>query len=180
MADFVQNGIGGFTHRWLNYFFTLAQAAGDISKDPSTKVGAVIVKDKYVLGTGFNGFPCGVHDDQKEYSHRYERPIKYDYTAHAEANALMQCCLHGRSTKDATIFVTHQPCIECTKLLIQAGIKQIFFNNYTLPPKDGYDPADWRSKLSLAENMCSEAGVIFYGFDKQLNLVNSNADLVLL
>ena len=57
---------------------------------------------------------------------------------------------------------------------------KIFFNNYTLPPKEGYDPADWRSKLSLAENMCSEAGVIFYGFDKQLNLVNSNADSVLL
>lgn len=90
------------------------------SKDPSTKVGAVIVNDdKQVIGIGYNGFPRKVFDGESRY---ITKDAKYLFVSHAERNALDNTFT---STKGATLYTTLCPCNECTKGIIQRGIKRV-------------------------------------------------------
>lgn len=113
---------------WKEYFSKFAILTSQRSKDPVTKVGAVIVnKENRILGTGYNGFPNGIKDDELPWgkeSKKYEE-TKYAYVVHAEANCLinaLQADLRG-----CTIYITQFPCNECTKLIIQKGIKKIIY-----------------------------------------------------
>lgn len=106
---------------WQEYFMGFAEHAAKKSKD-STKVGAVLVDDKgSVILTGFNGPPRGV----KDVPERFERPIKYFYASHAEANLINFAARNGIRTEGCTVVTTHMPCAACTRALIQAGIKVI-------------------------------------------------------
>src|SRR4029079_7987520 len=90
------------------------------SKDPSTKVGCVIIRpDRTQASAGFNGFPRGVEDTPERYA---DREIKYGLVVHAEANAIVTARepLHGY-----TLYCTHSPCCECAKLIVQAGIARV-------------------------------------------------------
>jgi dCMP deaminase len=90
-------------------------------------VGAVLVKDKRILTTGFNGSPAGLpHCDDIGHLLVDGHCVR---TIHAETNAIIQAALHGVSTNGATCYVTHFPCINCTKTLINAGITRIVFLN---------------------------------------------------
>lgn len=110
---------------WDEYYLILAFAASLRSKDPSSKVGAVIVKGSTVV-PGYNGFPRGI-DDLAE---RWERPHKYDYVVHAESNALSNAQF---DVTGSTMYITHHPpCSECAKLIIQRGIKNIICGDLTL------------------------------------------------
>lgn len=108
--------------KWSRRFLTLARTIASWSKDPSTKVGAVAVGDgRQILCEGYNGLPRGVGDN----SDRMERPAKYLWTVHAEANLVAHAAAHGVSLRGATVYVTHNPCAQCAALLIQAGIKRV-------------------------------------------------------
>ena len=90
-------------------------------------VGAVLVRDKRILTTGFNGSPAGLpHCDDVGHLLVDGHCVR---TIHAETNAIIQAALHGVSTKGATCYVTHFPCINCTKILINAGITRIVYLN---------------------------------------------------
>lgn len=105
---------------WDQRFMDLAAHVSLWSKDPSTKVGAVIVNsDKLVLSLGYNGFPRGVLDLEERYK---DRPTKYLFVAHAERNALDNS--YG-DMRGATLYTTLCPCNECTKSIIQKGIKKV-------------------------------------------------------
>jgi dCMP deaminase len=118
---------------WDEYFLMLAKLAATRSTCLAFPVGAVIVKDRQVLATGYNGSPSGtVHctaqgfcypglsscDASKEFPSR---------AVHAEANAIAQAAKHGIPTDNATIYVTLEPCISCLKLIIASGIKEVFY-----------------------------------------------------
>ena len=104
---------------WNQRFMDLAHHVADWSKDPSTKVGAVIVNDnKQVLGLGYNGFPRGVYDCPERYNNR---SIKLLFVAHAERNALD----NATSVEGATLYSTLFPCTDCAKGIIQRGIKRV-------------------------------------------------------
>lgn len=107
--------------RWDLRFMELAKHYADWSKDPSTKIGAVIVDDlNRQLGQGYNGFPRGVSDDPERYA---DREVKYPLVVHAELNAILNCTLPPRG---ATLYVYPlPPCPECTKAIIQSGIKRV-------------------------------------------------------
>jgi dCMP deaminase len=108
---------------WDKRFLDLAEHVSSWSKDPSTKVGAVIVnQDKQVLSLGYNGFPRGVEDLEERYK---DRPTKYLYVAHAERNALDNAFT---DTRGATLYTTLCPCNECSKSIIQKGIKRVVTN----------------------------------------------------
>lgn len=114
---------------WDEYFMSIAILSSMRSKDPHTKVGAAIIsEDHKVLSLGYNGMPIGVDDNVIPWagsdSGLPRLETKYPYVCHAELNAILNASsdLHG-----STIYVTLFPCNECTKAIIQAGIKKIIY-----------------------------------------------------
>lgn len=104
----------------------IAQLSSKRSKDPKTQVGACIVnKDNKIVGIGYNGFPKHISDDEFPWKDegRYLE-TKYPYVVHAEANAILNAT---QNLKDCTLYVTLFPCNECTKLIIQSGIKELVY-----------------------------------------------------
>lgn len=86
------------------------------------QVGALIVKDKMIISDGFNGTPEGFENDCED-----ETGLTKSYVLHAEANAITKVAKSGNNSLGATLYVTTSPCIECSKLIIQAGIKRVVF-----------------------------------------------------
>lgn len=86
------------------------------------KVGAIIVKDKMIISDGYNGTPAGF-ENVCEDDDNHTKP----YVLHAEANAITKVACSNNSSDGATLYVTSSPCIECSKLIIQAGIKRVVF-----------------------------------------------------
>jgi dCMP deaminase len=92
------------------------------------KVGALLVKDKMIISDGYNGTPSGFENECEDEENKTKT-----YVLHAEANAITKVAKSGNSSLCATLYVTSSPCIECSKLIIQAGIKRVVFTeNYRL------------------------------------------------
>lgn len=89
------------------------------------KVGAIIVKDKMIISDGYNGTPAGF-ENVCEDDDGHTKP----YVLHAEANAITKVARSNNSSEGATLYVTASPCLECAKLIIQAGIRRVVFNEY--------------------------------------------------
>lgn len=97
------------------------------------KVGALIVKDKMIISDGYNGTPAGFENVCEDENH-----LTIPYVLHAEANAITKIARSGNNSEGATLYVTDAPCIECSKLIIQSGIKKVFYaRQYRLT--DGID-----------------------------------------
>ena len=97
------------------------------------KVGALIVKDKMIISDGFNGTPTGFENVCED-----ENNVSKPYVLHAEANAITKIARSGNNSDGATLYVTDSPCLECSKLIIQAGIKRVvYMREYRLT--DGVD-----------------------------------------
>ena len=112
---------------WDEYFMGLAYLSAMRSKDPSTQVGACIVdKDKKVVSIGYNGMPRGVDDDKIPWGKGEGLDSKYLYVCHAEFNAILNT-RDGSALKDCAIYVTLFPCNECSKAIVQTGIKEIIY-----------------------------------------------------
>jgi dCMP deaminase len=128
---------------WDEYFMQIARTVATRATCPRASVGAVLTRDRRILTTGYNGAPRGV-------AHCTEVGclVVHDHcqrATHAEANAIVQGALHGVSLQGATAYCTHEPCVNCSKLLISAGIVRIVY--LTAYP----DP--------VASMLLSEAGV---------------------
>jgi len=92
------------------------------------KVGALLVKDKMIISDGYNGTPSGFENVCEDENNKTK-----SYVLHAEANAITKVAKSGNNSLDATLYVTSSPCLECSKLIIQAGIKRVVFTeNYRL------------------------------------------------
>lgn len=138
--------------KWDKRFMDLAENIAGWSSCCRRQVGAIIVKDRRIVATGYNGAPEGILNCvDRKCCIREEKNIpsgthaELCYSVHAEQNAVCQAARLGVSVKDGTIYVTHQPCIICAKILINAGIKRIVY-------KYGYP-----DQLSL--EILKEAGV---------------------
>lgn len=113
---------------WDQYFMGIALLSARRSKDPHTQVGACIVdSDNKILSVGYNGMPCGCSDDDYPWDNISDDPLntKYLYVCHAELNALLN--YSGFKLKGARIYTTLFPCNECTKALIQSGIREVIY-----------------------------------------------------
>lgn len=111
----------------LENYYKQALAVSEISPDEQTKVGALLIHGKTgaVLSSGFNGFIRGACDDKLPKT----RPDKYPYMVHAEANLVTNCARHGISTDECFVFCTLSPCVNCMRLLYQAGISQVYYKD---------------------------------------------------
>lgn len=135
---------------WDEYFIQVAETVAVKSKDRSTQVGAIIVNKQHsILSTGFNGFPRGIDDYVEE---RHERPTKYIWTEHAERNAIYNAAYLGHSLKDAKMYTTLFPCVECTRAIIQSGIVELVC---PAPQDDGF----WAENMRQSFEMLREAEI---------------------
>lgn len=136
---------------WDGYFIEHSKVVANKSKDRSTKVGAVLVKSKRIIGTGFNGLPCGVKDTLE----RYTSPDKYKWIVHAEENVLMNCAKEGVAVDGSTLYVSPlPPCSSCAKSIIQCGVKEVVYFSPFIPER-------WKDDTNFAKSILIEAGVKF-------------------
>lgn len=135
-------------------YFRLAEFQADLfSKDPNTKVCALFIAPESlsILQSGFNGMPRKIDEHKAE---RWERPEKYQWVSHAEANGICNAARHGISLDGSTAVITLFPCSTCAKLLIQSGIREVV----TEPPDVVLRP-HWQSDFEFSKAMLEEAGV---------------------
>ena len=145
--------------KWAQRFIDLAFHLSGWSKDPSTKVGCVVVgEDREIRSTGFNGFPRGISDDNERLT---DRAKKYPLICHAEENAIMHAARIGVSLKGNTAFVTWPPCSRCARSLIQAGIREVVY------PTPQEIPERWLEDFETSNGMLKEAGVLVRTVDPQ-------------
>ena len=144
---------------WDEYFMQMSQLTAQRSTCLRRKVGAVIVKDKHIIATGYNGAPRGLkHCVELGGCLREKLKIPSGQrhelcrALHAEQNAIIQAATLGQSIEDGTIYITHQPCAICAKMIINAGLKRIVV-------KEGY-PDD------LSVEILDEAGLKIVMLDK--------------
>lgn len=121
------------------------------SKDRSSKVGAVIVKDREIVTTGYNGFPRGCDDDVDE---RHDRPEKYHWTLHGELNAVINAARQGKSTLGCDMYLNWYPCDRCSGVIVNSGIKKIFCDE-----EPNWNDERWGDDFKRAEKILNEGGV---------------------
>lgn len=142
--------------KFIDYYMKIAEVTAQLSYAVRLKVGAVLVRDNQIIGTGYNGMPSGWNNNcenkiydtgdggwlspeefeikypYEEYHKEAERNVRYGLKTnpevlHAESNALMKVARSTESSLDATMFCTHAPCIDCAKLIYQAGIIKLYY-----------------------------------------------------
>lgn len=133
---------------WDNYFMSIAKIASLRSKDPNTKVGAVLVDSSHhIVGTGYNGFPSGVDESQLPINREGDfLNTKYPFIVHAEINCILNTTV--LSLKYTTLYCSLFPCNECTKAIIQKGIKEVVYLEDKYHNDDAYIAS--RKLLDLA------------------------------
>jgi dCMP deaminase len=141
------------TSKWNRRYIDLAREVSTWSKDPSKKIGAVIVGEHcQILSQGYNGFPRGVFDFEDRYN---DRPTKYKYVVHAEMNAIYNATLNGVKCHGSSLYVWGLPiCSECAKGIIQVGIKHVYIPNESF----GVNPM-WDEAFEFSKSMFEESGV---------------------
>ena len=137
---------------WDEYFMEMAELTAKRSTCMRRHVGAVIVKDRHAIATGYNGAPSGImHCEERGGCIRQQLNVpsgqrhELCMALHAEQNAIIQAAVMGNSVEGGTIYITHQPCAICAKMILNAGIKRILI-------KEGYPD-------ELAASILDEAGL---------------------
>ena len=153
---------------WTDYFISIARLVAQRSKDPSTQVGTVVINpyDNTLISTGYNGFPRGCSDDEfpwgngkaeesslkvpAEFSNSVWLNTKYPYVVHAEANALIRA---RQNCVGFVLYTTLFPCNECAELIIQAGIKKVYYLNIV-------EKETWKECFQATQRMFKSAEVV--------------------
>ena len=136
---------------WSEYFMTITNMVAKRSTCLRRHVGAILVKNKRILATGYNGAPAGIRHCEETGCIRLSSGVPSGQRhelcrgLHAEQNAIIQAAYHGVSISGSTLYCTNKPCIICSKMLINAGIKKIIYG-------EGYEDP-------LADEMLTEAGI---------------------
>ncbi len=141
--------MSGWSPRWVE----MARLVASWSKDPSTKVGAVVVdQTERLLGIGWNGFARGVEDSPERLN---DRATKYKFVVHAEMNAILNAGYMGVPIAGSTMYVVGLPCCnECAKAIVQSGVSNVIM----VLDKE---PENWRQSFEITEQMFNESGVKF-------------------
>lgn len=136
---------------WDRFFIDASKGIAQRSKDPSMKVGAVIVRpNKTIAGLGYNGFPRGVRDDAERYANR---SMKYAMAVHAELNAI----LNSREVlAGCAIYTTFHPCARCAAAIVNTDIAKVVCEEIDLEEI----PERWREDVAIAKIIFAERGVI--------------------
>jgi dCMP deaminase len=141
---------------WNSWFMEGVYWVASKSKDPKTKIGAIIVKDKRIVSTGYNGLPIGVDDTIQA---RNERPDKYKWYEHAERNAIYAAAKFGISTDGATLYTNALPCADCARGIIQSGITSVYVHQKFSDICNSIQREQWKGHDDATFAMFRESGV---------------------
>jgi len=136
---------------WPEYFMDITRLVANRSTCLRRKVGAILVKNRRILATGYNGVPSGIRHCEEVGCLREKRSVpsgeRHELCRglHAEQNLIIQAAFHGIAINQSILYCTNKPCVICTKMIINAGIKKVYY-------EDGYDDP-------LSEEMCAEIGL---------------------
>mgnify|MGYP000055982248 FL=1 len=136
---------------WPEYFMAITRLVSKRSTCLRRSVGAILVKDKRILATGYNGAPAGLKHCEEVGCLRADSAVpsgeRHELCRglHAEQNVIIQAAYHGISIEGATLYCTNKPCVICSKMIINAGIKKVYYG-------EGYEDA-------LSDQMLAEAGI---------------------
>jgi len=142
-------------NKWDERFIRIAYEVASWSKDPGTKVGAVLVSDRRIIATGYNGFPQNISDFPARYD---DRETKLALTVHAEVNSILNAAKNGAQTNASTLYVTFPPCVSCSSAVIQAGVTRV------VRPHLSTAPERWIDSFSRGGRLMVEAGVLVETF----------------
>jgi dCMP deaminase len=140
------------SEKWDKRYINLVKEVATWSKDPSSKIGSIVVSPTgSVLAQGYNGFPRGIEDREDRLN---DRSVKYDYMVHAEMNSIYNATYNGVCLVNSTIYIYGLPvCHECAKAIIQVGISRVVsIRTKELSPK-------WKDSCTIALDLFKEAGV---------------------
>ena len=120
--------------KWVDAYMDTAERFAQLSSAERLKVGSIIVKENRIISIGYNGMPAGWSNVCEHKVYSLGNPNDFSLKTnteviHAEENAIIKLAKDGESGKDATIFITHAPCVPCAKLIYGAGIKQVFYKH---------------------------------------------------
>lgn len=133
---------------WDLRFLELARFVGQWSKDPSRKVGCVIVgQRREIRAIGYNGFPRGADDVPVN---RYEKPAKYQWTEHAERNAIFQAARVGIAIQGCTMYLPWFPCVDCSRAIVQSGIARLVVE------RPDFEDPKWGEQFRMALDLLQE------------------------
>jgi dCMP deaminase len=137
---------------WDRWHIGMVQYIATASKDPSTKVGALIIRsNRTPVSWGYNGFPRGVEDTPERLANR---ELKYKMVVHAEENSILNA--HGLSLEGCVMYSLFIPCSGCAKAIIQTGIKEV-----VCPAPTTDYLTRWGEDIAISKQMFEEAGVLF-------------------
>lgn len=147
-------------NHWDRRFLRIAEEVKTWSKDPGTKVGSVIVNNRRILATGYNGFAQNLSDSLDRY---INRDFKLLTVLHSEINAILNAAKNGTKVEGSTLYVTFPPCSQCASAVIQAGVAKV------ICPDPNKAPERWRRNFIAASDLFYEAGVkVLYYTDSDL------------
>ena len=136
--------------KWDKRFIEISKVISKWSKDPSRQIGAIAVRNRKILSTGYNGFPKGIEDSE---SRLRVREIKYQYVVHAEMNCIYNAAENGISLKDSTLYIYGLPvCGDCALGIIQAGVSRVVAISHNTPDR-------WKEAIGKTDEIFKEAGV---------------------
>lgn len=163
---------------WHEYFMLMAKLASTRSTCLAFPVGAVVVKDNQILATGYNGSPPGSsHCISQNFCYSGLNSCDASKTlpsraVHAETNAIAQAAKHGISTEGAKIYVTLEPCLTCLKLIISAGIKEVYYE------KSFYDKENNKEKTKVRDLFLEEGLVTLHQIQIQKDVIDLAKDIL--
>jgi dCMP deaminase len=148
--------------KWNKKFLDMVALVASWSRDPSTKVGAVIVdRMNNVRSVGYNGFPRNVDDNRADRWN--DRPTKYKFAEHAERNAIFAAARHGTPIEGCKMYLGWYPCADCARAIIQVGIKQVVIDGRKYDPESSSARDErWAEDFRIAKEMFDEAEVNVY------------------
>ncbi len=152
---------------WDEFFMLHVYLVASKSKDPSTKIGAVLVRDNTLISEGYNGFCRKVRDNIIE---RWKRPEKYSWIEHGERNSIFNAARNGIKTLDSVMFTNGLPCVDCARATIQAGVKEVVLHTQWENEWKNIMMDKWKGYDVISAQMFKEAGVNIRYLDKKLNI----------
>ena len=158
---------------WDQYFINLCYEIAKKSKDPSTKVGCIIVyQDNGICTTGFNGFARGIEDS---FERLENRSIKYPMIVHSETNAIYNAAKHGHNTNGCKMYVPWLPCSSCANSIVQSGIVEVIMDGNFV--KDPDLMKRWEKEHNMARTILEEGGVVMRKHTLKFFIENGNSKL---